>query len=288
MKRLTLTLLLLPLLAGEKLAAEDWIGFEEVPPLQAGFDLAVEDGGDLNGGFNLQLALGDSAGIYGDYRVSELSDEEEEFERLALATALWFQLSELVDLEVSYFFEGNMDELEKETLGLALGFNRGNWNFQLQLEDGELHLFTRGELGDIVSRVIPEQINSDLDSYGLRLGWQQQSWYWQASHQRFDYESDLSPLDTNAFVQFIVKSGVLVQSSLLISKYTTFVVGHADFENDYSLLLAQEQSAIDDIYSDILMVSWRHWTSPNLGYLIAASFPESGDAGLTLGLQWVM
>jgi hypothetical protein len=288
MKRLTLTLLLLPLLAGETLAAEDWIGFEEVPPLQAGFDLAVEDGGDLSGGFNLRLALGDSAGIYGDYHVSELSDEEEEFERLALVTALWFQLSELVDLEVSYFFEGNMDELEKETLGLALGFNRGNWNFQLQLEDGELHLFTRGELGDIVSEVIPEQIDSDLDGFGLRLGWQQRSWYWQASHQRFDYERDLSPLDTNAFVQFIVKSGVLAQSSLLISKYTTFVVGHADFENDYSLLLVQEQSAIDDIYSDSLMVSWRHWTSPNLGYLIAASFSESEDAGLTLGLQWVM
>jgi hypothetical protein len=288
MKRLTVTLLLLPLLAGEILAAEDWIGFEEVPPLQAGFDLAVEDGGDLNGGFNLQLALGDSAGIYGDYRVSELSDEEEEFESLALATALWFQLSELVDLEVSYFFEGNVDELEKETLGLALGFNRGNWNFQLQLEDGELHLFTRGEPGDIVSSVIPEQINSDLDGYGLRLGWQQQSWYWQVSHRRLDYERDLSLLDTSAFVQFIVKSGVLAQSSLLISKYTTFVVGHADFENDYSLLLAQEQSAIDDIYSDSLMVSWRHWTSPNLGYLIAASFPEFEDAGLTLGLQWVM
>jgi len=288
MKRFVFSLLLLPLVAGGRLAAEDWIGLEQASPFAFGADLAVEDTGEYLGGVDFDLALGDGAGLFGNYRVYELSDDVEEFQSLALATAIWFELSELVDLEVSYFFEGNIDELEKENLGLALDFGRGNWNLRLQAEDGETRLFTRGDLGDVISRVIPERIDSDFVGYGLSLGWQGDDWYWQLSQQRFDYERDLSTLGSSDFAQFIVESSALAQSSLLVSKYTALLIGFADFENDYSLLLARDRSAIDDVDNDTLVLSWQHWASRSHGYLLAASFPESEDAGLALGLRWVM
>lgn len=288
MKRFTLTLLLLPLLVSGRLAAEEWIGLDDRPALFVGADIAVEDTGDFNGGVNLGLALGDSAEVYAVYHSYELSDEDEEFRGLSLATALWFDLTALVDVEVSYFFEGDIDEIEKETLGLALGLNRGDWSFRVEFANGDLQLFTREVTGDVLNNLVPERIDSDLTGYGLVLGWQQQAWYWQLTHQRYDYEEDLSPLANSRFAQFIVKSSQLAQNSLLISKYTAFLFGYADFENDYALLLAQDQSAIDEVYTNSLTMSWQHWTSRHLGYLVAASFSESEDAGLTLGLRWVM
>jgi len=288
MKQLALSLLLLLLLLSGRLAAEDWIGLDETSALGLGADLAVEDTGEYRAGVNFDQGLGAGAGLHGDYRVFELSDDEEEFQSLALATALWIEISELVDVEVSYFFEGNIDELEKETLGLALKFNRGDWNFQVQVEDGEMRLFTRSDLSNQLSRIIPDRIDSDVVGYGLLLGWQHEDWYWQASHQRFDYDRDLSVLDSSDFARFIVKPSALAQSSLLISRYSALLIGYADAVNDYSLMLAQDQSAIDDVYNDILVVNWQHWTSRNLGYLLTASFPESGTAGLSLGLRWVM
>jgi len=288
MKQLALLLLFLPLLLGDRLAAEDWIGLDETSALELGADLAVEDTGEYRAGVTFDQELGTGAGINGDYRFFELSGDEEEFESLALATALWIELSELVDVEVSYFFEGNIDELEKETLGLALGFNRGDWNFQVQVEDGEMRLFTRSDLSNQLSRIIPDRIDSDVVGYGFLLGWQHEGWYWQASYQRFDYDRDLSVLDRSDFARFIVKPSALAQSSLLISRYSALVIGYAAPLDDYSLMLAQDQSAIDNVYNDILVVNWQHWISRNLGYLLAVSFPESEEAGLSLGLRWVM
>lgn len=288
MKRTALTLLLLCLLAGNRLAADDWIGLEQQSPLSASADLAIEDNGDMNGGVNLELALGDRVRLSGDYHVYELSDEDEDLLNLALVTALWLELTELIDVEINYFFEGDIDELEKDSLGLALGFNHGNWNLRIEASDGELRLFTRDDLRDVRIPAIPERIDTDLVGYGLRLGWQQYNWHWQVFHQRYDYDRDLSPLASSNFAQFIVKSSALAQSSLLISKYTGLGAGYSDFEDDYSFLLLQDQSAIDDMHTDTLVLSWQHWAGRHVGYLLDASFPESEAAGLMLGLRWVM
>ena len=276
-------------LSSSRLAAEEWLGLDQELPALVGIDLGRDEEEDSTAAFMLALPLGDSAGYYGYYSNTELSDAGQEFDSLALVTTIWFQLSKLVDLELGHFFEGNDGELEKETLGIALGLSQGNWNFRVQLDDGELLIFTRDEVTDFLGGFIPDRFDSDVSGYSLTLGWQADSWYWQASHQGFDYETDLTPLDSSRFAQFIVKSSALAQSSLLISESTSFLVGHADYDNDYSILIYQDQSAIDQGRAETLALSWQHWANPRFGYLLVASMPVPADSiGLTLGLRWVL
>lgn len=285
----TMLLMLPVLLAGGVLQAEEWLGLNDNPQLLLLADISVADNGDLSGGINADAPIGAKAGFRVDYRHYELSDDVESFDSLDLATALWIELSELVDVEVGYFFEGNEEELEKETLGLALDFNRGNWNLRLQFEEGELLVFTRDGLGVVRDRLIPERLESDLSSNGVILDWQGDAWYWQLSHSRYDYEASLSNLGNNALTQFIVKSAALAQSSLLVSKRTSVVVGHADYFNDYAIQMSRDQSAIDDLHSNSLVMNWQHWLSSNIALNMAAIFPgESEFVGASLGLRWVM
>ncbi|NNE62740.1 MAG: hypothetical protein HKN34_01530, partial [Gammaproteobacteria bacterium] len=118
--------------------------------------------------------------------------------------------------------------------------------------------------------------------------WQQQNWYWQAIHKRFNYEQDLSRLGLSSIVQLVIRPDALAQSSLLISKYSAMLFGFTDTANDFSLQLAQDQSAIDDLYTDTLILSWQYWSSTNFAYVLETSFVEADDAELMLGIRWLM
>ena len=281
--------LVLTVVCGPGTASDEWLGMEPEQPILIGFDLGRDEVEDLSAAFVLSLPLGNSAGYYGYYGNTELSDDGQEFDSLTLATVIWFELSELIELEVQHFFEGNTDELEKETLGLSLALTRGDWNFRVQLEDGDLLIFTNDEIRDFLNRSVPDRFNSDVSAYALALGRQADPWYWQISYQQFDYEEDLTPLSRSPFAQFIFKSSALTQSSLLISRSTSLLLGHADYDNDYSISIYQDKSAIDDSKEESLLLSWQHWANQQLGYLFAASIPVPGDSiGVTLGLRWVL
>jgi hypothetical protein len=289
MKQLGIMICVIAVLSSSRLAAEEWLGLEQEPPVLVGIELGRDEEEDSTGAFMLGLPLGDSAGYYGYYGNTQLSDAGQEFDSLALATTIWFQLSELVDIELLHFFEGNDGELEKETLGIALGLSQGNWDFRVQLDEGELLIFTRDDVTDFLSTFVPDRFDSDISGYGLALGWQADPWYWRASYQRFDYDSDLTQLDSSRFAQFIVKASALAQSSLLISESTSLLVGHTDYDNDYSIFIYQDQSAIDRSRAETMALSWQHWTNQRFGYLLVASVPVPADnIGLTLGLRWVL
>ncbi len=281
--------LLLTMVSGSGTASDDWLGLEPEQPILIGFDLGQDEVEDFSAAFVLSLPLGDSAGYYGYYGNKELSDDGQEFDSLTLATVIWFELSQLIELEVQHFFEGNIDELEKETLGMSLAFSQGDWNFRVQLEDGDLLIFTNDDIRDFLQRSVPDRFDSGVSGYALALGRQVDPWYWQISYQQFDYEEDLTPLGSSLFAQFIFKSSALTQSSLLISRSTSVLLGHANYDNDYSISIYQDKSAIDDSKAETLLLSWQHWSSQQLGYLFAASIPVPGDSiGLTLGLRWVL
>ena len=288
--KLTMPLaLVLTIVSGPGSASEEWLGLEPEQPILVGFDLGRDEVEDLSAAFVLSLPLGNGAGYYGYYGNTELSDDGQEFDSLTLATVIWLELSELIELEIQHFFEGNTDELEKETLGLSLALSRGDWNFRVQLEDGDLLIFTNNDIGDFLDRFVPDRLDSDVSGYALALGRQVDPWYWQISYQRYDYEEDLTPLGSSLFAQFIFKSSALTHSSLLISRSTSVMLGHADYDNDYSISIYQDKSAIDDSEEESLLLSWQHWTNSQLGYLFAASIPVPGNSiGVTLGLRWVL
>ncbi len=281
--------LVLTIVSGSGTASDDWLGLEPEQPILIGFDLGQDEVEDLSAAFVLSLPLGNRAGYYGYYGNTQLSDDGQEFDSLTLATVIWFELSELLELEVQHFFEGNSDELEKETLGLSLAMSRGDWNFRVQLEEGDLLIFTNDDIRDFLDTFVPDRFDSDVSGYTLALGRQVDPWYWQIRYQRYDYEEDLTPLSRSLFAQFIYKSSALTQSSLLISRSSSLLLGHADYDNDYSISIYQDKSAIDDSKEETLLLSWQHWASQQLGYLFAASIPVPGDSiGVTLGLRWVL
>lgn len=290
MSRLSILLLVFALSPACCLATDDWIGLDDEQPILIGIDLGEDEVEDSSRALLLSLPLGDRMGYYGYYNETELTDLDQEFDSLALVTAIWFQLSQLVEIEVQYFFEGNEDELEKETLGLALALNQGEWNFRLQFEEGETLFFTRDIDTDFFDSFVPDSFATDVSGFGASLGWQGDPWYWQASYQRYDYDEDLSALSRSAFARFIVKSSTLAQSSLLILQNSSLLLGHTDFENDYSLQISQDQSAIDESYGETLMLSWQHWASRRFGYLLTAAtaLPLDDSVGITLGLRWML
>ena len=290
MSRLNIMLLVFALSPGSCLGAEEWIGLEDEQPVLIGIDLGQDELEDSSRALLLSLPLGERMGYYGYYSETELSDLDQEFDSLVLVTTLWFQLSQLVDIEIQYLFEGNEGELEKETLGLALALDQGEWNFRVQLEEGETLLFTRAIDSDFFDSFVPDSYATDVSGFEVSLGWQGDPWYWQLNHLRYDYEKDLSALSRSAFARFIVKSSTLAQSSLLVSQNASLLLGHADFENDYSLQISQAQSAIDESYDETLVFSWQHWASQRFAYLLAAAtgLPLDDSVGLTLGLRWVL
>jgi len=282
--------LLIMLWPGPRVEAEDWIGLEQNPPVLLGADLGEDEIGDSYRALLLDLPLTDSAGFYGYYSETELSDADQSFDSLALVSALWLQLNQLVEIEMQHFFEGNEGELEKETLALALGLDQGQWNFRVQLETGEALFFTRDNDSDFFDRFVPDRFSTDVSAVTVSLGRRHASWYWQASYQRIDYEKDLGALDQSLFARFVVKASTLAQSSLLVAQNATLLLGYTDLENDYSVQVSQNQSAIDQTYEDTLLLSWQHWISRRFGYELGAAttLPGEDDTGLTLGLRWML
>lgn len=290
MSRLHIMILALALASTPALAADEWIGLDDTQPVLFGIDLGEDENGDSSKALLLSLPFGERMGFYGAYRKTELSDFDQEFDSLALMSAVWLQLSQLVDVEMQYFFEGDEGELEKETLGLALALNQGAWNFRLQLDAGETRFFTRDIDAALLDRFLPDSYSSDVSGVGVVLGWQGNSWYWQANYQKYDYAKDLGVLHRSAFARFVVRSSALAQSSLLIARNASLLLGYTDYDNDYSLQVSQDQSAIDQSYEDRLTLAWQHWASQHFGYSLTAAtaLPADASVGLTLGLRWML
>jgi len=290
MKRLKVMLILLSLIPDSRLAAEEWIGLGNDQPVLIGIDLGKDEVEDSSQALVLGLPLGDRMGYYGYYSKTEISDLDQEFDSLVLVTSIWIQLSQLVEFEVQHFFEGNEGELEQETLGLALSLNPGEWHLRVHLEAGETIFFTRSVDSDFFDSLVPQSYATDVSGIGVSLGWQSNPWYWQASYQRYDYEKDLNIFSRSEFARFIVRSSALAQSTLLVSQNASLLLGHANFDNDYSIQLAQDRSALDDSFDETLTLSWQHWASERFGYLLAAAtvLPLDDSIGLTLGLRWML
>jgi hypothetical protein len=290
MKRLQILFLLFVLIAATRAAAEEWIGLDERQPVLLGIDLGENEFEDSSQALLLGLPFGESFGFYGYYSETQLSEQDQEFDNQALVSTIWLQLSRLIEIELQHFFEGKKGELEKETLGLALALEQDGWQFQIQIAEGETIFFTRSVDSDFFDNFVPDSFTTDVSAYRVSLGRHGQPWYWQASYQRYDYEDDLSVLGESRFARFVVKSSTLAHSSLLISQNASLLLGHADLDNDYSVQVFQDRSAIDESIDETLVLSWQHWASQRFGYLLAAASPLPVDdsIGLTLGLRWAL
>jgi len=88
MKQLGIMVCVFAVLSSSRLAAEEWLGLDQELPALVGIDLGRDEEEDSTAAFMLALPLGDSAGYYGYYSNTELSDGGQEFDSLALATTV--------------------------------------------------------------------------------------------------------------------------------------------------------------------------------------------------------
>lgn len=283
-------LLALSICAATAVAEDDWIGLDQSPPLLLGFDIGEDEDQNSTRALMFSLPAGRRAGVYGYYGETELNDSEQSFDSLLLATTIWFELAQMVDIELKHFFEGNDDELEQETLGLALALDQGEWNFSVQLDQGDIRFFTRSVGEESLDRRLPSSVDSDVSAISVALGSEIDAWYWQASYRRYDYERDVSRFINSRLAELVVKSSALAQSSLLISQTASLLLGVADFDNDYSLLISQDRSVVDQGYDESLVLGWQRWGGASFGFQLAASMllPVEDSLGLTLGLRWAL
>lgn len=280
--------LLLLLLSSVPVLAEEWMGLDESTPVLIALDLGRDEIGNDTRGLGLLLPLGETNGLQASYSTTDLDDGEQSFDNRRLVTQVWVELKSMIELDLQYFFEGNTDELELETLGIGLSLRQGDWRFRVHLEQGELLIFTRDEINDFLTR-IPERIDGDVDVFGVEVGSSATYWYWQGAWRRYDYERDLTRLDTSNFAQFVVEASALAHSSLLISEALSLLVGRADLDDDYTLYYSRERSALDERYYDSLAFGWEHWATPEFGFQLGANYGlESAEAGFSLGLRWVL
>ena len=264
------------------------MGLEDSRPVLLALDAGRDEVGNDNQAFGLLAPLGESSWAQFAYSTTQLDDGVQRFDNRTLATQIWFELNAMVEIDLQHFFEGNTDELEQQTLGLGISLRRGDWRIRVHLEQGELLIFTRDEINDVLGG-IPEKIETDVDVLGLSIGSGSDAWYWQAAYRSFDYERDLGRIERSDFAQFVVKASALAHSSLLISEEVSLLLGHADFDDDYSLSYARERSVLDERYYDSLAFGWERWTSEDFGFLLGANYgAEAEDLGLSLGLRWVL
>ena len=277
-------------LAAPGAGAEDWIGLDQAPPLMLGADAGQDSNGDPMLSLLIDAPLAERAGFAGYYSTTEISDGEQRFDSHAFVSSIWLQVNALLDIELTHFFDGNSGELEREALGLTLGLDFGEWRLGIEFSDGETQIFTRDIGFERIDSRVPDFIDSDVDGLGVTFASQGLGTYWRLAYQTFDYQRDLSPLTDSPLLQQVVSSAALAQSGLLVAEQASLQLGHADLDDDFSLVVASDRSAIDDERAEALGLSWLRWGEGNLGYRLSASMPLpiEDDIGWSLGLRWIL
>ena len=239
-------------LAPAAAAVDDWIGLDDGPPILLGVDAGQDGNGDALTSLLIDAPFDDRSGFAGYYSSTEIRAGEQRFDSHGLVSSIWLQVNHLLDIELSHFFDGNSDELEREALGLAFDLKLGEWRLGIDLQSGETRIFTRDVGVEPIDNRVPEFIESDLDGQGIAIGWRGIEWYWRLGFQQTDYARDLGGLASSRLLQQIVSASALAQSGLLVSERATLILAHIGLADELSLTLASDRSAIDDSEADTL------------------------------------
>ncbi len=266
--------------------AEDWMGLDDEVPVLLGARYTVDGADNDTTDFFLSAPLNDQIILDLEYQRSHLSDGRETFSSDTIFGQLGFQLTETVDLQLAYQFQGQPEELEVTQFQLQLDYQPYPAFASFSYSQGDVTIFTLEELVGIFE--IESSYHSDMRVTGFSIGWWFEDFSLSTSYLDYDYERNISALGSSPLLQLLVKPGVLAQSGLFIDKQMVISLDVLLQQRELIGHLISNYSEIDRQRTRALQLDWIEplSASTNLSVSIYRSDDRSDNWSLTLGLQW--
>jgi len=288
MRKLPLILLpgmLMPMLA---LADnDDWIGLEdEAARSRAGFLLTLDQQNNRTRSLYLQHSLSDSTEVYLNYSHDRLNQPQQAFISEDFSAELLLDLNLDWRIAAGYQFQGHNGELEINQSALRIEYAPWPAFMSLQWSAGDVRLYARDDLSAVVNA--GRSIRSDLGSQQIELGWWFDDFTLSAQYRDFDYQRDISQLETRPLLQLLVKPGALAQSGLLLSRQSSIDLSIPLEPHRFGAHIQSSTSALDNSTIRSLQLDWIHNLNAHFNAMIFISRYQGSDPNWTIsaGLEW--
>jgi hypothetical protein len=266
---------------------DDWIGLEsEAAQTRAGFLMTQDQQHNSTQNLYLQQTLTDSADIYLNYSRDRLNHPQQTL------TSEDFSGEFLLDLNldwaaaIGYQFQGQAGELEIEQFALRIEYAPYPAFMSLQISSGDATLFARDDLPDHFNP--GRSIHSNLSSQQIELGWWFDDFTLSAQYRHFDYQRDITQLETRPLLQLLVKPGALAQSGLLVSQQSSVDLTIPFEQHRFGAHVQSSTSALNHRSIRSLQLDWIHNLGAHFDALFFISRYQGSEPNWTLsaGLEW--
>lgn len=276
--------ILLATLSPAVVQAEDWLGLEDEPQTQLGYRYSLGQDDSDSHQFTLYHELDPSANLNLQYSRNTTATESDDFEYDDVMGQLALQAAENLRLGISYQYQGKDQELEITNVGLLASYSWLPVTLTAEYRQGSLSLYT---LSNISSPRVPERIDSDMSSLHLSLNWFYQDYAFYLNYQSFDYEKNVSALDTQALLQALVKPGALANTGLLLDSSTAAGITLYQQQRELSWLVSSTRYATDNSQSSSLQFDWREILSKfNIIYSAGITDESQDNLSFGIGFEW--
>ncbi len=264
--------------------AEDWIGLEDDPVTQLGYNYSFSQDDSDSHQFSLYHELDSSTDLNLQYSRNNTATDTQDFDYQDVMGQLGWQAAENIRLGISYQYQGKKQELEISNLGFLGSYTQFPFTFAAEYRQGSLSIFTQR---NISAAHVPDQIDSDMSSQHFTINWFYQDYAFYINYQRFNYQKDISALDKQPILQAVVKPGALANSGLLVDTSSSIAVTLYQQQRELSWLLATTRYATDNSQTASLQFDWRQIMS-NLNIIYSAGITDASQDNLSfgIGLEW--
>jgi hypothetical protein len=282
--RLLCSNILLTTMSPALVQAEDWIGLEDEPLTQLGYNYSFGQDDSDSHQFSLYHELDASTDLNLQYNRNKTATDTKDFDYIDLMGQLSWQAAENIRLGVSYQYQGKNQELEISNLGFLASYTQFPYLFTAEFRQGNLSVYTQS---NITSPRLPEQIDSDMTSQHFSINWFYQDYGFYINYQRFDYQKDITALGTQPLLQAVIKPGALANTGLLLDSSTAAGVTLFQEQRELSWLLASTTYATDNSQTNSLQFDWRQIMS-KLNIIYSAGMTDESQDKLSFGIgfEW--
>jgi hypothetical protein len=268
------------------LAQDDWIGLNAESIWTTGFRITEDETDDSTKTLYLSLTTSTSITLNLQYADSTLVDSTQNFDSESFYGQIILPISSDFYLGLGYKFEGQQKELEVEQKSINLSYVRYPFFSSLEYSDGNLLIFIRDEIPNELN--IPSSVRSDLSASSVEIGWWFDNFSLSALYQSYDYELDISALDSRPLLQLLVKPAALAQTGLLISQTSSFNLTIPLQHRELSWHLFSTRSALDNSDTQSLQMDWIESLAKQTSLFLSLSRSDEAEDNWTIsaGLEW--
>lgn len=264
--------------------AEDWIGLENESVTQLGYSYSLDQDDSDSHQLSLYHTPDSITHINLQYSQNNSVTDSGDFDYDDFQGQLRWTLDKNFQLGFSYQSQGKERELEISNIGILGSYTQFPYIFSMEYRSGSLSIYTRSNINNAQ---VPDRMDSDIDSYHYSFTWIREELDFYLNYQTYQYEKDLSPLDTSIVLQILVKPGVLVNSGLLLSSMASAGVTWYQNQHELSWFLSSANYEVDDSQTNSLQFDWRNQRQ-QFSIIYSAGITDDSQDNLSIGIgfEW--